>query len=110
VNGTVWAASLVKVPNAVQTVLATHDTPAKRRGIGSIDQPRPWERAANGTPVPLLDQPTTVQATVDVHDTASKITSVAPRGMGAGTTDQRSPSQRSTNGSEQPAWQLAGSK
>jgi hypothetical protein len=65
-------------------------------GVVSIDQVVPFQRSAKVVVVePLRDQPTAVQAEVEVQETPEKPAVDAPWGFGAVTVDQVEPFQRS---------------
>jgi hypothetical protein len=83
-------------PTAVQAVLAVHETPfidviVAPLGVGVdwIDQPLPFQPSARLSVVlPLLEEPTAVQAVLEGHETPFRLLDVAPVGLGLDTTSQ----------------------
>src|SRR5664279_155130 len=58
----------------------------------------PFQRSASVTTVkPVLDNPTAVQAVLDVHDTPPRLLPVVPVGLGVVWIDQLVPFQRAAN-------------
>jgi hypothetical protein len=89
----------------VQVVVEAHDTPLRLLevtpvGVGVVwmDQLVPFQRSANGWPVPegvFHVLPTAVHVVVEVHDTLVRLLEVTPMGLGVAWIDQVVPSQRS---------------
>jgi hypothetical protein len=102
------SSALVSEPTAVQTLAATHDTPCRSlplvapagTGVDSTVHEAPLHRSASGTVCPeeSVYEPTAVQASAAVHETADSSLLVALVGVGAGWICQDVPSQTSAKG------------
>jgi hypothetical protein len=93
-------------PTAAQKLADVHETEIGSPRSGTpdgmvwIDQRLPFHRSASGcvAPEPDSNEPTTMQALRDVHETLLRVGKpLAPVGVGAACLDQRMPFHRSTN-------------